>query len=590
MTDLSQLTDAQLLALAGVAAPTPPAPLAAPGSADDPSAGGGTLQFGPWNTGIHTPQAVDRVLSGAGRGMEHTLRSLGNLFGLVPDSDLDEEKRIDAPLMDTTAGKVGNLIGESAITAPLGMGAGAAVGRLGAAGARAAANPLANAMIQGGAQGLATSDPGSRGVDTALGAATGGATTLGGKALAKAMTGLKRTPDAQLLLDHGVDLTPGQMNPTGVANQLEEATSHAPVLGPLVGKVRDQAEHQWAAAVINKVAAPGAQIKPSADIADMLQQAHASYEPLYDQAKGFPVAPRIVNTAGPDVPLSKAFDAATKAPGVVQSQRDAAQDWLSDQLTQLPKGGIQSDHLIDLRSDIRKQARDYKLKSDSASVGVGQMYDRAANAVTNALRSQLPPEAMTALDTADSNYGAYKIVEDAVARSKDNVAGLTPQKLSQAVYDATQSPQYARGQLPTQTGSLRDLAKAGGNVFQTVVPPNGKTVTALSAAALAGYTHPAVSAVVGGGLAAGTMTPLGRRIAQGATAPQVKAQQLIKAMQGAIPANARPALSAAGQIGQRALVGAGMPAVANAPSALATAMLLKRKEEGGAAATSSLGQ
>lgn len=64
-------------------------------------------------------------------------------------------------------------------------------------------------------------------------------------------------------------------------------------------------------------------------------------------------------------------------------------------------------------------------------------------------------DALGALNTADSNYGNYKIIESAVAKAKDNLAGLTPQKLSQAVYDAVPDGAYARG----AGGDLRDLTK-----------------------------------------------------------------------------------------------------------------------------------
>lgn len=137
---------------AAIAAGNPPA---AP-TVYDPSAGGGTLSFGPIDTGIHTPEWLDRLMAGTGRGMVHTVNSLRDLVGdkggdpqtlsgLVtgakPQTRLQEEAQIDAPLMKTTAGKIGNAVGETAITAPLGMGAGAAIGK--------AAPLLAGALPQG---------------------------------------------------------------------------------------------------------------------------------------------------------------------------------------------------------------------------------------------------------------------------------------------------------------------------------------------------------------------------------------------------------------------------------------------------------
>jgi hypothetical protein len=123
MTDLSSLSNDQLLALyaqtqkVGGGAPAQSAvPLAAPGSANDPSAGGGTLQIGSFDTGWPTPQWEDRILSGIGRGMTHTARSVGNLLGLVPDSAMANESAIDKPLLSTRTGRAGNILGESALT------------------------------------------------------------------------------------------------------------------------------------------------------------------------------------------------------------------------------------------------------------------------------------------------------------------------------------------------------------------------------------------------------------------------------------------------------------------------------------------
>lgn len=83
----------------------------------DPSAGGGTLQFGPIDTGIATPLVVDRLASGAGSGIASVLRAVGGgrlaaAMGL-PDTK-EEAEALDKPLTDTTAGTVGRVIGQAA--------------------------------------------------------------------------------------------------------------------------------------------------------------------------------------------------------------------------------------------------------------------------------------------------------------------------------------------------------------------------------------------------------------------------------------------------------------------------------------------
>lgn len=119
-------------------------PAAPPDAAPNPSEGGGTLQFGPLDTGIKTSQWLDRGLSGVGKAFSDVGMGMQQVGAGVMDvvdprqknlSDLvlgntdvsrvgamrkkvEESRRLDAPLMETTAGKVGNVGGNVAMLAP----------------------------------------------------------------------------------------------------------------------------------------------------------------------------------------------------------------------------------------------------------------------------------------------------------------------------------------------------------------------------------------------------------------------------------------------------------------------------------------
>lgn len=560
MTDVTALSDADLLAQMQAAqkaqgqaamSHTGP-PQSTPFYLNDPTSGMSTF---------------DKVAAGTGRGMVHTGAAVGNLVGLVPDSAMAEMKRTDAPLMNTRAGTIGNVIGESAITAPLGMGTVKALGAAGKLGAALAENPISSSALQGGVQGLSTSDPGERGFNTGMGALTGGALGANQVLVGKLVNGLKRSPEAQSLLNQGVSLTPGQMNPAGVMNQFEQAGESLPGFKQIIDPAREAAERQYQAVIIGKGAAPGAPpIKPSENIHDMLQQAYDSYKPLYDQAKGYPVSPVIMRANGPDAPLATAFQAAAKAPGVPKSLQASENGWLQDRLTQLPKNP-NSEDLLSLRSDIRQRARSANLKTDTDSSHIANINGRAEQTVTAALQSQLPPEPLKALASADSNYGNYKVIENAVAKSKDNLAGLTPQKLSQSIYESMQDPAYARG----GGGPLRDLAQAGTQVFQNASPPTGARVATLAMGG-AGLMHPGVGIPVASGMLGLTGTQTGRALAAGMTAPQQASQKLMAALQNNVPA---PIRNVGGQLALRGATAAGMPVTQAAlPQALAAALML----------------
>lgn len=147
--------------------------------APDPSKGGGTLSIGPFDTKIKTSEGVDRFLSGVGKGMSDLVLGARQMLGNAPQADVDAVKRRDAPLMDTTAGSVGNVAGKIAVGLPAAFIPGA--------------NTLAGAAVIGGAQGLL--EPTATGESTlqnvALGAAGGAGGVLAGRALAAGYQGAK---------------------------------------------------------------------------------------------------------------------------------------------------------------------------------------------------------------------------------------------------------------------------------------------------------------------------------------------------------------------------------------------------------------
>lgn len=134
---------------------------------------------------------TQKVLAGAGKAFVDLGRGAGQMarsvmpdsaadaIGLPTQADIDESRKLDAPLMNTTAGTVGNVIGNVAATLPT-------VFIPGAAGLR-------GAMAVGGATGalqpVATGE--SRLKNTAIGAGVGGASVVAGRAANAAWKGGK---------------------------------------------------------------------------------------------------------------------------------------------------------------------------------------------------------------------------------------------------------------------------------------------------------------------------------------------------------------------------------------------------------------
>lgn len=146
---------------------------------NDPSEGGGTLKvFNPFgenfDTGIGTGESTQRALAGAGKAFYDTARGVGQYVGAVDRGDVAASRQLDAPLMATTAGKVGNFVGNVAIAAPTMFIPGAGT--------------IPGAAAVGAGQGLI--QPSTSTGETLGNAALGGAAGAGGVAAVRAAKGL----------------------------------------------------------------------------------------------------------------------------------------------------------------------------------------------------------------------------------------------------------------------------------------------------------------------------------------------------------------------------------------------------------------
>ena len=182
--------------------------------------------------------SFQRFRAGMGQGVKNTGRQVGNMAGLVSDESIEEANERDKYLLDTTAGKIGSFVGETAALAPLmflggpvaaaGKGlqllnrartGGKAVKALGTALPRArGAGTLgaATAATEGAAAGAILSGP-----DNRMGGAVGGA--VGGAAMNKVIGGVGRK------LAQGVDKKPAAQQLTSEIKRLTGESVTVPV-------------------------------------------------------------------------------------------------------------------------------------------------------------------------------------------------------------------------------------------------------------------------------------------------------------------------------------------------------------------------
>lgn len=129
--------------------------------------GAGQQRFDP-TEGMSTKE---KVLAGIGKAFVDTGRGVGQLVGLVSDQDVAEARKLDAPLMNTGAGKVGNFAGSMAVALPTVLIPGA--------------NTVTGAALIGAAQGAIQPTVGdeSRITNAGIGAVAGAGGIMAGRAI-----------------------------------------------------------------------------------------------------------------------------------------------------------------------------------------------------------------------------------------------------------------------------------------------------------------------------------------------------------------------------------------------------------------------
>lgn len=353
--------------------------------------------------------------------------------------------------------------------------------------ARLAARAGTNALLGGGKAALDETDKfqpgqygdyakdvaGQAGLSALAGEALNGTAKLGGWGLKKLVNGVaERSDAARYLMRNGVPLTVGQQAPRSFLNSLEDAATSAHLGGHGLEHTRGLSREAWENAAMSTGRAPGAPAIDGETAAQKLDSVYQPFSKAYDAVGAHPVAP-VAAHEGQMMTLPEAMRAAATGDGTAASNEDiaAVQRFLGNQssrlVTRLNGEPITASDLIDLRSDIRSAGRN---AVSQRQLDKATLLRNAEDKLTESLHAQLPAEASKTLRGIDSQYAKYKQLEDAVARSGDQVSQLTPSKLSASVKAGMASKgAYARG----GGGDLRELARAGRETLDSVVPKTG---------------------------------------------------------------------------------------------------------------------
>ena len=347
----------------------------------------------------------------------------------------------------------------------------------------------------------------------------------------KLMRDPKPIPEAQYLMDRGVQLTTGLMDPRSARAQTEIASQSLPVVGAKITQQRDAALHQAMDLVFNDARPPGsAALKLGGDINDKLETLARAWDDAYGSFKerAGEIYPAIHDGKGGVRLIGTqnqpgALDLAVGDRNILATAnaRRSVYDFVKGQFTKLAesKGALGRESvadLLDIRSTIRKEMRNQIRRQ--AKDGESELLGAAEQKITEAIESQLPEGLSSRLRALDGNYRAFKVAEEAVSRAGDSPKGVTPAQLSAAVRAIESSKAgYAQG-----NGALRDLSKSVRTVFdESISPPTGQRlltlapdwVNRLNAGTVYIRNSSAINAQ-GGKAAAGAASQAGSRLAQ----------------------------------------------------------------------------
>lgn len=186
-------------------------------------------------------------LEGMGGGFLNVARRGARM--LTPESmeggltrDIEEQEQLDSQMRGM--GRAGKFTGEMLATAPIGGAAGAGV-RAAGAGVNAAqkAGALSRALSYGaeGSLGSHLTADNSAAAGGILNTVLTPAMNRAGRLVRALGKGMKRTNEADVLLNYGADLTPGQMSPHSMIGRIERTAATSPVIGQGVSEAREAA-------------------------------------------------------------------------------------------------------------------------------------------------------------------------------------------------------------------------------------------------------------------------------------------------------------------------------------------------------------
>jgi hypothetical protein len=462
------------------------------------------------------------IIRGVG---SEAINKVGNLVNFITQGDAGNniKQYADSPeqLDQMPGAAIGKFATDVGINLPAG-GAGALVrggGMLMPWMARAAASALTEGATAEGDN-----------IDRAQAAGWGAAGSAGGDVLGTILgrlinPALKVHPDAQTLIDNGVNLTPGQMAGPGNLKSLEDSLSSVPFVGGQVAARRMEALHIFNKTEIEKALEPiGVRIPANVTPGfNSIDHAHDAISKVYSDN----LSDVSVQFPEPDFKSLSDTGAKTQLPkpyfNRFQSTVDNVLHPLKDSATPNSQGiiGVTGNVYKLVISNLNNKIRKFNSSTDPLDDDIAEHLMRVKDNLNAALykpnnfsnaAGDDPSNTLAALTRADTAFAKMVPIDRAASVQGSPNGVFTPHALYNSIRGTTGNSQtIARG-----AGYNQRYAAQARNILPSTVPDSGTAGRAMVANLLGGMGLGSATGVGGlTGLATGAgLTALGTRMAQ----------------------------------------------------------------------------
>lgn len=345
-------------------------------------------------------------------------------------------------------------------------------------------------------------------------------------------------PDARLLHDEGVTLTPGQRF-GGTVKHLEDAATSVPVLGDAIKSAQARGMQQYTRAAINRALRPiGEELPANLTGNKAIEYAYGKLGDKYDEllpnlrgSLDYKAPPNALpSVAGQAAPASLREE--------LESLRNLGQNLPEPQRGQLgriidkeivgrftPQGLAEGQTLKDIESKLGGLKNDFR-RSDNYDVrSLGDAVDEMQGSLRRMVE-RVNPEYQGELQKINQGYASFKTTQRAASNPGAPEGVFTPAQLHRAVRASDSSKDKAR--FAEGNAQMQDLSIAGKNVLPSTVPDSG---TPLRTALLYSIANPLKASALALPVGAASMayTQPGMRAISALAEPRTPAsmQQLI---------------------------------------------------------------